>query len=176
MNLLDKAKKIFTHGLGKLTGKDDSIQWEVVPNKNPCGYVLEFYSGDKLLWLKVGMTERPLRQRIKEHLTYYGKKYENLLCKVKQIYEVSTHEEAEIVESALRDCYKRNYEKEFIKNDRFVGVRYKSIETKDDRFNQFISILGAVASPLSAFALNDCAQSNYTQLTWGEPGGAFLYA
>ena len=147
LDLLDKAKRLFNNGLEKarLSKLDEKIRWEVEPTEKPCGYCIEFYNGKKLLWLKVGMTERPIRQRIKEHFAYYSKKgFENLNCVVKKLYEVNSHEMAEIIESALREVYKKNHEDCFIKNDRFKGIAYTGEEQQDERFLSFLALAQAI--------------------------------
>ena len=148
-DLLEQAKRFFTQITAdnkrqRKTNLDDRITWEVLPIEKPCGYCLEFYNGNKLLWLKVGMTERPIRERIKEHFTYYGKKgFNNLRCVVKELYEVNTHEMAEVTESALREVYKRNHPEAFIRNDRFLETHYTAEEKNDTRFLTFLSLAQA---------------------------------
>ena len=115
--LLTKAKRTFSDNKHH-TDIDNRIVWEVVPPEKPCGYIIEFYNRNKLLWLKVGKTTRPLRERIKEHLIYYMKKYPDIHCIVKAVYTTETNEGAEVAESALRECYKKKHLESFIKNDR----------------------------------------------------------
>lgn len=158
IDLLNKAKKLFSTGFEKigeairkvrLTNKDSQIEWEVSPIMNPSGYVVEMWNGNKLLWLKVGMTNRPARERMKEHLQYWESKkdeagnpiYKNLHIKVKALYPAISQEGAEITESALRECYKEKYPENFIPNDRFYQIAYKGIEKLSERFNALRSFV-----------------------------------
>jgi len=148
-NLLEQAKKFFSavsadNKRHRKTNLDDRIKWEVLPIEKPCGYCLEFYSGNQFLWLKVGMTARPVRERIKEHFGYYAEKgFENLRCVVKELYEVNTPEMAEVTESALREVYKRNHADAFLPKDRFLDVKYTAEEKEDARFLNFLSLAQA---------------------------------
>lgn len=143
-HLLTKAKRTFNDSKHH-TNIDNRIIWETIPPEKPCGYVIEFYNKNKLLWLKVGKTTRPLRERIKEHLIYYMKKYPDIRCVVKAIYTTETNEGAEVAESALRECYKKKHLESFIKNDRFAGIPYTGEEKNNERFLSFLNMITAVA-------------------------------
>lgn len=138
-NLLEQAKEIFSKRKQK-GSYENRITWEVSPNNNPCAYALEFYNGGEYLWLKVGMTAQDLIERIKQHFKNYGKKYKELTCVVKNLYEVETPERAEMLESAMRECYKETDPHAFQRNDRFLGVKYNTLERSHLLFNQVLSI------------------------------------
>ena len=140
-NLIQEAKQLFPKQHNSYL--DNRISWDIIPPDKPCGYILEFYNQNHLLWLKVGTTERPLRERIKEHLTYYKTKYPNIRCKVKAVYLTDSPEAGQIIESALREVYKNNYCDSFIKNDRFLKIHYKEEEKNNERFLTFLELVAS---------------------------------
>lgn len=130
---VEKAKQIFQY--------NDCIIWDAAPTDKACGYVLEFWDGNKLLFLKIGMTTN-IQRRVKEHLRNYNKnkRYEKLICKVKMVYETSSEENAIIIEAALREFYKEKYKNAYIRQDRFLGVSYQQEEKDNRRFCDLLQI------------------------------------
>lgn len=128
----DKAKQLMNNLRKKCEGKE-IITYECKKVSNPCSYIIEYFDSQRnFLFLKVGMTERPLNERIREHL----REYVNLdatYAVVKEMHPAIDKENAEIMESLYRQHYKRMENNGFIKQDRFSMVRYDKQNLEQDK-------------------------------------------
>ena len=137
--LIDQAKSLFEQTINKIkqarkSKYDDNIEYECEPTTEPCAYIIEMYSGDNLVWLKVGKTIR-LKQRMKEILSHYQKtehKISNI--KVKEVITTLSEDRAENIESALRTFAKELNPTGFVRNDRFTGMSYKDMAWKTSEY------------------------------------------
>lgn len=129
-SLLEKAKEWFEEKKRSII-KEKNIIFEQVQEiqKKPCAYIVEYYSGNKREFLKIGKTEQTIKARIKQHFDYYNKKGYNLdKCIVKHLFYVEDNDQVEIVESTLRKHYKSQDLKGFIKLDRFKNAIYEEVD------------------------------------------------
>jgi len=127
----DKAKQLMNN-LRKKCEDKNIITYECEKTKNPCSYIIEYFDSQRnFLFLKVGMTERPLNERIREHLRDYVN-LDATYAVVKEIHPATDKENAEIMESLYRQHYKKLENNGFIKQDRFSMVRYDKQELEQD--------------------------------------------
>lgn len=142
---VDAAKRIFEKGvtvanefISKVCGEGKQIIWEVEKVYDPCAYIVEYFNKKgEFMNLKIGMTSRPLEQRMKEHL--YNQKTNNGLAQivVKYAFKCEDGDDATIMESILRKYYrKKNNEVDYIPNDRFSSQHYSDEILNDERIKQ----------------------------------------
>lgn len=154
-NLLDWAKKIFVkvkekvsnvkneicYGLLELQGR---IEWEVAPTTKPSAYLIEYFNEkNEFIWLKVGMTKRPLRERVSEHLSNSGyKKAGCYKAVVKNYFECDNEDDAKTMENALRRYYRnQNNSADYLPLDRFTKQRYSEEVMNDKKINLMYELL-----------------------------------
>lgn len=143
---LDKAKSIFENGIivanefiSKICGNAKEIIWETEKVYTPCAYIVEYFNkAGEFMNLKIGMTGRPLEQRMKEHL--YNQKTNNGLTKivVKHVFKCEDEDDAGSMECALRKHYRhKNNNADYIPNDRFSIQRFNLEDIlSDERVKQ----------------------------------------
>lgn len=138
---VDAAKRIFETGvtvanefISKICGEDKKIIWETEKVYDPCAYIVEYFnSKGEFMNLKIGMTARPLEQRMKEHL--YNQKTNTGLAQivVKYAFKCEDGDDATIMESLLRKHYRKNNDgADYIPNDRFSTQRFSLEDVMGD--------------------------------------------
>lgn len=138
---VDKAKGIFEKGIivanefvSKICGNCKEIIWETEKVYSPCAYIVEYFDkAGEFMNLKIGMTGRPLEQRMKEHL--YNQKTNNGLAKivVKHVFRCEDEDDAGAMECVLRKHYRhKNNNADYVPNDRFNTQRFSLEDILND--------------------------------------------
>lgn len=123
-DLLDKAKVWF----GKAEHVVKNAIAKVADNKaEQTGnwfYLVRFFNCGKLIFSKIGTTERTIKKRMTEHMSYYNKHdlpVDNVI--VDRVYDCGNIP-TECFESKFRSYYILKHPNTFKKNDRFFDVEF----------------------------------------------------
>lgn len=145
-DLLEKAKEWFTDKIEEIKEQiskrkrirkskyDKYITYEnCIPKANGClSYIIEYFDNkNNFLFLKVGMTTKPIQERIKQHFSEY-KQQNATYAVVKELHYAEDKENAEILESLYRQYYKTIPNGGFLRNDRFKNIRYNAKDLQNN--------------------------------------------